>query len=294
MYQGPIRVSARPGHLIRPRRLRAKISSTAMTRSAIRPIVRISADETTPVDDALVVEQPVEFRLSGVPVAVLMRTPGDDESLARGFALSESIVLDPTEFVGIERAGTTTDDDRWDIVLRPGVHVDPEQFRRNTYTSSSCGVCGKASIDAVRIAARPLPPGPVLYRRTISEMPQTMRKVQSEFDVTGGIHAAAAFTPDGELVAVLEDIGRHNAVDKLIGRLARDHWPLHSFVMMVSGRVSFEIVQKCGVVGVPMVCAVSAASSLAAELGEELGMTVIGFVRDGSFNVYCGAGRVHD
>lgn len=265
-----------------------------MSRSTIRPIVRIGAGESSPVDDALVVEEPVEFRLSGVPVAVLMRTPGDDEALARGFALSESIILEPGEFVGIGRVGTTADDDRWDIMLRAGVRVDPEQFRRNTYTSSSCGVCGKASIDAVRIAARPLPPGPVLARSVVSGMPQAMRRVQSEFDLTGGIHAAAAFTPEGELVAVLEDIGRHNAVDKLIGRMARDHWPLHDFVMMVSGRVSFEIVQKCAVVGIPMICGVSAASSLAAELGEELGMTVIGFVRDGSFNIYCGAARVGD
>jgi FdhD protein len=206
--------------------------------------------------------------------------------------LSESIIFHPSEFITIERAGQTEDDDRWDIVLRPGVAIDPEQFRRNTYTSSSCGVCGKASIDAVRIAAPVLPPGPKLSRTMISQMPETMRVVQSEFQLTGGIHAAAAFTQDGDLVAVHEDIGRHNAVDKLIGHLAKDHWPLHRFVMMVSGRISFEIVQKSGVVGIPVICGVSAASSLAAELGDELGMTVVGFVRDGSFNVYCGADRI--
>jgi FdhD protein len=265
-----------------------------MSKSAIHHIIRFDAGEPTPVDDALVVERPVEFRLSGTPVAVLMRSPGDDEDLALGFALSESIILDPTEFVTIERAGLTDDDDRWDIILRPGVTVDAEQFRRNTYTSSSCGVCGKASIDAVRITAPVLPPGPSLSRTMISRMPETMRNVQSEFQLTGGIHAAAAFTPAGELLEVREDIGRHNAVDKLIGHLAKDHWPLHDFVMMVSGRISFEIVQKCGVVGIPVVCGVSAASSLAAELGDELGMTVVGFVRDGSFNVYCGTDRITD
>lgn len=263
-----------------------------MSKSTIRPIIKFGVAEPARIDDALVVERPVEFRLSGVPVAVLMRSPGDDEVLARGFALSESIILHPSEFITIERAGHTEDDDRWDIVLSPGVTIDAEQFRRNTYTSSSCGVCGKASIDAVRIAAPVLPPGPNLSRAMISQMPETMRVVQSEFQLTGGIHAAAAFTRDGDLVAVHEDIGRHNAVDKLIGHLAKDYWPLHEFVMMVSGRISFEIVQKSGVVGMPIICGVSAASSLAAELGDELGMTVVGFVRDGSFNVYCGVDRI--
>lgn len=263
-----------------------------MSKSAIRRVERFGPGTREGVDDALVVERPVEFRLSGVPVAVLMRSPGDDEVLARGFALSESIIFHPDEFVGIENAGMTADDDRWDIVLRPDVTVDPEQFRRNTYTSSSCGVCGKASIDAVRIAAGPLPPGPQLDMGVIARMPGTMRSAQTEFDLTGGIHAAAGFTPGGELVAIREDIGRHNAVDKLIGDLAGNHWPLHGFVMMVSGRVSFEIVQKCAVVGIPMICGVSAASSLAVELGDELGMTVVGFVRAGTCNVYCGADRV--
>jgi FdhD protein len=265
-----------------------------MSRSVIRPIIRLGPDRETPVDDTLVVERPVEFRLSGVPVAVLMRSPGDDEALARGFALTESIVLSPNEIDRIERAGMSADDDRWEIVLRQGVTIDPEQFRRSTYTSSSCGVCGKASIDAVRIAARPLPPGPRVSRTTIARMPGVMRQAQEEFALTGGIHAAAGFTPDGELVAICEDIGRHNAVDKLVGHLAREHWPLHDFVMMVSGRVSFEIVQKCAVAGIPMVCGVSAASSLAAELGEELGVTVVGFVRDDSCNVYCGVDRIVD
>jgi FdhD protein len=263
-----------------------------MSKSTIRPIERLGRGGRVAADDALVVERPVEFRLNGVPIAVLMRSPGDDEALARGFALTESIIFSPDEFVGIERAGTTADDDRWEIVLRDGVTVDPEQFRRSMYTSSSCGVCGKASIDAVRIAAPRLPPGPELSLAVISQMPETMRRAQSGFQLTGGIHAAAGFTPDGAMTAILEDIGRHNAVDKLIGQLARNHWPLHGFVMMVSGRVSFEIVQKCAVAGVPAVCGVSAASSLAAELGAELGMTVAGFVRDGSCNVYCGAERI--
>jgi FdhD protein len=263
-----------------------------MSRSIDRNIVRHGPHGLEPVKDILVVEGPVEFRLDGVPIAVLMRSPGDDEVLARGFVLSEAIVLHPDEFVTIERVQSSDEDDRWDIVLADGVTVDAEQFRRHTYTTSSCGVCGKASIDAVRIAARVALPGPTVSANVVAGLPGSMRRAQSEFDLTGGIHAAAAFTAAGEFVAIHEDVGRHNAVDKLIGELARDHWPLSDCVMAVSGRVSFEIVQKAAVVGIPMVCGVSAASSLAADLGVELGMTVIGFVRNGGFNIYSGADRI--
>lgn len=263
-----------------------------MSRSIGRNIVRHGPAGPELVDDIVVVEGPVEFRLDGVPIAVLMRSPGDDEVLARGFVLSESIVLHPDEFVTIEAVHTNDEDDRWDIVLGDGVEVDAEQFRRHTYTTSSCGVCGKASIDAVRIAARVAPAGPPITATVVASLPGLMRRAQPEFELTGGIHAAAAFTADGELVAVHEDVGRHNAVDKLIGELAKDHWPLSGFVMAVSGRVSFEIVQKAAVVGIPVVCGVSAASSLAADLGAELGLTVVGFVRNGSFNVYSGPERI--
>ncbi|MDJ0923632.1 MAG: formate dehydrogenase accessory sulfurtransferase FdhD [Acidimicrobiia bacterium] len=262
-----------------------------MSGSTERLVTRFENGEPKTATDALVVEEPVEFRLNDVPIAVLMRTPGDDEALARGFVLSESIVLHPDEFTTIQPAGADGDD-RWDIVLRPDVVVNAEQFRRNTYTTSSCGVCGKASIDAVRIAAPAAASGPEVDRATVVRLPDMMRKRQAEFDRTGGIHAAAAFSADGELLAIREDVGRHNAVDKLIGEMASRRWPLHGVILVVSGRISFEIVQKAAVVGIPIVCGVSAASSLAAELGAELGMTVIGFVRDGTFNVYSGAERV--
>lgn len=263
-----------------------------MERSTHRPIVRYAGGGANPTDDVLVVEAPVEFRLSGVPVAVLMRTPGNDAALALGFALSESIVLHPDEFVRLERVASLDHDDRWDMILADGVTVDPEQFRRNLYTTSSCGLCGKASIDAVRIAARVVEPGPDLDEQAVLAFPERMRRAQVEFDATGGIHGAAAFAADGELLGVCEDIGRHNAVDKLIGFLARERWPLSDIVLTVSGRVSFEIVQKAAVVGIPVVCGVSAASSLAAELGDEMGMTIIGFLRDGGFNVYAGPERL--
>jgi FdhD protein len=257
-----------------------------------RPIIRYSDGIASAVEDELVAESPVEFRLHDVPIAVLMRTPGDDEVLGLGFALTEGIVLGPHEVVAIELVEGTAEGDRYRMVLAEGVTVDPEQFRRNFFTSSSCGVCGKASIDAVRIAARSMPPGPTIPAHVISSLPASMREHQAAFDTTGSIHAAAAFTREGELVAVFEDVGRHNAVDKLVGHLAATQWPLAGRVLFVSGRISFEIVQKAAVAGIPMIGGVSGASDLAVELGEELNMTVIGFVRGGGFNVYCGADRI--
>ena len=257
-----------------------------------RAIIRYRDGVASAVEDDLVSESPVEFRLHDVPIAVLMRTPGDDEVLGLGFALTEGIVLGPHEVVSVDLVRGTAEGDRYRMVLADGVVVDPEQFRRNFFTSSSCGVCGKASIDAVRIAARSMAPGPGVPPATISALPAAMREQQRAFDTTGSIHAAAAFTPSGDLVAVFEDVGRHNAVDKLVGHLARTQWPINDLVLFVSGRISFEIVQKAAVAGIPIIAGVSGASDLAVDLGEELNMTVIGFVRGGGFNVYCGADRI--
>jgi FdhD protein len=257
-----------------------------------QPIVRYSASGSDATIDELVDESPVEFRLGGVPIAVLMRTPGEDENLGLGFALTEGIVLNPGEVDEIRAVEGSAEGDRFDMMLADGVDVDPEQFRRNLYTSSSCGVCGKASIDAVRITARTIPQGPSMSADTLMSLPDSMRQHQLGFDRTGSIHAAAAFTADGAFLAIAEDVGRHNAVDKLVGGLAVDHWPLSDLMLMVSGRLSFEMVQKAAVAGMPIIAGISGASSLAVELGEELGMTVIGFLTKGGFNVYCGADRV--
>jgi FdhD protein len=254
-------------------------------------IVRYTPDAVDVVDDVLVDEAPVEFRLGGVPLAVLMRTPGHDEDLGLGFAITEGIVLGPHEVAAITHTGSEAGD-RYDIVLADGVTVDPEQFRRNLFTSSSCGVCGKASIDAVRVAARHVPEGPTVGRGVVTALPERMREEQRGFSTTGSIHAAAAFDADGTLLSLREDVGRHNAVDKLVGHLAGSEWPLPPLAMMVSGRISFEMVQKAAVAGIPVICGVSGASSLAAELGDELGMTVIGFLRGDTFNVYTGAARI--
>jgi len=257
-----------------------------------RTVVRFTGSERRKVEDELVSESPVEFRLHGVPVAVLMRTPGNDAELGLGFAITEGIVAGPDELDGVTRIGGSSDGDRYAIDLAEGVIVDPEQFARNFFTSSSCGVCGKASIDAVRIAARSMAPGPNVARSVVAGLPATMRSSQPGFATSGSAHAAAAFTSDGELVALFEDIGRHNAVDKLVGHLARQSWPLSDVMLFVSGRVSFEIVQKAAVAGVPIVGGISGASDLAVDLGNELDMTVFGFVRNDGFNVYCGADRI--
>lgn len=240
--------------------------------------------------DALVTESPLEIRIEGTPIAVIMRTPGHDEDLVRGFAITEAIVSSPAEIEAVMPVPQDPDDNRWELTAT--VPVDPGQFQRNFYATSSCGVCGKASIDAIRISGATPPAGPKLSAESILSLPNAMRAAQATFDATGGLHAAALFEANGPLLTLREDIGRHNAVDKVIGSVSSGRWPLGELVLLVSGRVSFEIVQKAAVAGIPVVAAVSAASSLAVELAEEMGMTVIGFLRDDGFNVYTGQQRV--
>ena len=250
-------------------------------------VVRIR-DSVETVEDYLVVEEPMEIRLDGVPLAVVMHTPGDEQDLALGFAITEGIVAGPEDVIGVDPLG----EGRWDLRLADDVTVDPEQFKRNFYSTSSCGVCGKASIDAIRVAGSSPPPAPVVSADVILSLPPRLLERQEAFHSTGGLHAAAAFDPSGKIMAVREDIGRHNATDKLVGHLARQKWPIPSLGLLVSGRVSFEIVQKAAVAGISLVCGVSAASSLAIDLADEFGMTVIGFLREGGFTVYCGESRI--
>jgi FdhD protein len=263
-----------------------------MTATDRRRIVRYRGGEFVDADDAIVAEAPMEIRLAGVPLAVLMRTPGADRELVLGFALTEGIVLKPAELAAVEPVGGEPPDSRWELRLADGIDVDPERFRRNLYATSSCGVCGKASIDAVRVTAGPAPGGPRISASLLESLPASMRRRQPTFDSTGGLHAAALFAPDGTLLVVHEDIGRHNATDKAIGTLAATSWPIGERILLVSGRVSFEIVQKAAVAGIPFVAGISAVSSLAVELAEELGLTVVGFLRGESFNAYTGAERI--
>lgn len=242
--------------------------------------------------DQVAAEEPLEIRLNGEQVAVTMRTPGHDSELAVGFLHGEGIV-DPREVASVfECRSDEGDGGVADVRLRPGA-APSAGWQRNFYATSSCGVCGKASIDAVRLAAPPVGTGPVVGTETILGLPGTLRVAQRIFDRTGGLHAAGLFSTEGTLVTLREDVGRHNAVDKVIGRAALDgRLPLAASILLVSGRSSFEILQKALLAGIPFVAAVSAPSSLAVRLAMESNMTLVGFLRPGGFNVYAGRERV--
>ena len=229
----------------------------------------------------------MEIRLGDVPIAVTMRTPGDDEDLVRGFLLTEGVLLDPSEIEAIESTG----DSRVSVRLREGILVEAEQFQRNMFVSSSCGVCGKASIEQVQLLAR-RPPWFAVPQSVLVTLTSRLRDRQPVFDRTGGLHAAGVFDVTGSPLAVREDVGRHNAVDKCIGSAVRDSWPLPHSLLVVSGRQSFEIVQKAAMAGLGGVVGVSAPSSLAVQLAQQLGMLLVGFARGDSFNVYAAEERV--
>lgn len=253
-----------------------------------RSVDRRRGPKWLPDVDQVVEEAPLEIRLSGSPLAVVMRTPGHDADLVLGFALTEGILLDPAETTSV----TEIDDNRVELALADGVVVDPTRFQRNFYSTSSCGVCGKASIDAVRVTAGAVGRDLRMPADLLPRLPEVMRSHQANFSETGGLHAAAAFTTTGELVGLREDVGRHNAVDKLVGMLAPRYWRFDDFALLVSGRISFEVVQKAAVAGFSIVCGISAASSLAVEMGAELGMTIVGFLRGDDFTVYSGRERL--
>lgn len=265
-----------------------------------RAVTRIAPDGTRRRPDALAAEEPLELRVNGTPLTVTMRTPGHDVDLAHGFLLTESVIGDLTDISTARYCDGVGPDGRntynvLDIALAPGVPDPDPSVERNFYTTSSCGVCGKAALDAVRLTSRyaPAQDDLVVDVDTLVSLPDTLRAAQRVFEATGGLHAAGLFTAAGELVALREDVGRHNAVDKVLGHAVRSGLvPLRRHILLVSGRASFELVQKAGMAGVPVLAAVSAPSSLAVELAEELGMTLIGFLRGPSMNVYTRDDRV--
>ncbi len=266
--------------------------------------VRVVEDGRTRVrPDALATEEPMEIRLVGggarQTVAVTMRTPGADFELAAGFLYGEGIVSSPEEIAKISYCVDSDLDaeQQYNIVnveLRGDREYDLRPLERHFYTTSACGVCGKASLEQLELrGCRVVPPGPEVSAGTIYSLPGKLREAQGLFDATGGLHAAALFDADGELLALREDVGRHNATDKLVGwALLEGRLPLSEHVVMVSGRSSFEILQKCLTAGVPVVCAISAPSSLAVDVAKEFGMTLVGFLREGRFNVYAGSDRI--
>jgi FdhD protein len=234
--------------------------------------------------DAVAVEEPLEIRIGGQPVAVTMRTPGHDEELALGFCLSEGLrplrASPPEDLV----ANTVeVEVESW----------DPGRLRRHFYTSSSCGVCGKGALEAVRVEAQPVASPLSVPAALVAELPGRLREAQAAFAATGGLHATGLFGADGELLAAREDVGRHNAMDKVVGRALLDgRLPLAESLLCVSGRLSFELVQKAAVAGCPVLVAVGAPSSLAVELAEAQRVTLCGFVRDGRLNVYSSPERI--
>ncbi|HMQ03756.1 MAG TPA: formate dehydrogenase accessory sulfurtransferase FdhD [Pyrinomonadaceae bacterium] len=262
--------------------------------------------------DVLAVEEPLEIRLGFADgthraISITMRTPGDDGELAAGFLFTEGIFESPEQIKQIRHCGlkigkqkgtldrvAALNSNTIRVDVADGVDLDLKKLERHFYTTSSCGVCGKSSIEALRSAASPVADVKLqLSADLIHSLPGRLRQKQSVFEQTGGLHASALFTTDGELDLVREDVGRHNALDKVIGRKFLDgETPLSDRLLLLSGRASFELVQKALVAGIPIVASVGAPSTLAVELAAEYGMTLVGFLRDGRFNIYCGGSRI--
>jgi len=277
--------------------------TTASTRRAVTP-VRVRALEAGRLierPDRLVTEEPMEIRIHGAgqeaePVAVTMRTPGHDFELAVGLCRTEGLLARADDLAEVRYclAEELGQEQEYNVVTvatrRP---VDLGDHRRVVAASSSCGICGKTTLDEVAIGCDPVTPGPVIARSTLVQLPETLRASQAVFDATGGLHAAGLFSPSGELWVLREDVGRHNAVDKLVGHaVMADLLPLSDSILLVSGRLSFEIVQKAAVAGIPIVGAVSAPSSLAVATAERFEQTLVGFLRDGRGNVYTHPERI--
>ena len=248
--------------------------------------VRVTRSNGESEDDCVAVEEPLEIRIGDRPLAVTMRTPGDDFDLAAGFLFTEGVVRGFDEIAEMRHWGSPN---VVRVALRDGASIDWQKFQRHVYATSSCGVCGKATIDAIRVQTSPLTDDIRVSADVIRALPDALRTQQRAFAATGAIHATAAFRADGSLIVAREDISRHNAVDKCVGALLRSNQ--RADILAVSGRAGFELVQKAIVARVPVVAAVGAPSSLAVQLANEMNLTLLGFVRDGRFNVYAGASR---
>jgi FdhD protein len=286
---------AAPGPILEP------MATTQPVRRTVTGtrLVAIRAGVRSERPDTLATEEPLEIRAAGpdgdtTQVAVTMRTPGGDFELAAGFLFTEGLIA-ASDVLRVAYCDDVEDEDqRFNVVTvtleRP---IEAGRLHRNFYATSSCGVCGKAALDDVAVRCERVADGPEVPLEVLVSLPDRLRGAQTVFDRTGGLHAAGLFTPAGELVSLREDVGRHNAVDKVIGeQLLAGRLPLSGIVLQVSGRVSFELVQKAAVAGIPVISAVGAPSSLAVEAGERFGMTVVGFVRDGGCNVYTRPDRV--
>ncbi|MGH8192814.1 MAG: formate dehydrogenase accessory sulfurtransferase FdhD [Woeseiaceae bacterium] len=270
-------------------------------------VSKVDGDRQFSREDCVAVEEPLEIQLcyptaagsAAKSISITMRTPGDDAELALGFLFSEAIVTRAGEIAAVDHCGAPDPDTGMRNVIRvelqPDVDVDLQRLERHFYTTSSCGVCGKASLDALRVGGqRPLTEVRTPFARDVLvRLPDKLRDRQQVFSTTGGLHAAAIFSPDGEIALVREDVGRHNAVDKVIGALlTQNKLPAHRYGLLVSGRASFELLQKALVAGLPLLAAVGAPSSLAVQLAREFDITLVGFLRRGNFNIYSAGDRL--
>ena len=271
------------------------------------PVQKVKGISSSPDQDLLAVEEPLEIRLGfysegkrrNKSISITMRTPGEDFELAAGFLFTEGVINSRGQIEDIHRFGSTAGKGQGlnivQVELRKDVKVDVNRLERHFYTTSSCGVCGKTSIEALQIIGCPILPKdrPIFDSTTIHSLPKVLLEAQAVFGRTGGLHAAALFDCSGKLVGLREDVGRHNAVDKLVGaQFIEKHIPLNDRLLMVSGRASFELVQKALMAGIPILAAVGAPSSLAVELAHNFSMTLLGFVRDNRFNIYTGEWRI--
>jgi FdhD protein len=279
-----------------------------MSRSSIAiEISKVRAGVRQTRADSVAVEEPLEIRLSyATPdgratrsISITMRTPGNDRELAAGFLYTEAIIRRRADIASIETCGPVAPDSGNHNVIRvdlaADVEVDLGRLQRHFYTTSSCGVCGKTSLDALRVTgAKAFADQAQPFRHSVlTGIPEALRVAQHTFDKTGGLHAAAAFNPEGDLIVVMEDVGRHNAVDKVVGSLLLNNGlPANELGLMVSGRASFELLQKTLVAGIPLLAAVSAPSSLAVQLAQEFNMSLVGFLRGDTFNIYAGEERI--
>jgi FdhD protein len=268
--------------------------------TARRKASHLTADTVTTRPETLAVEEPMEIRINGTAITVTMRTPGSDVELAQGFLLTEGVIGQRDDIARVQYCRGADEDgvnsyNVLDVSLAPNVVMPDVDVTCNFYTTSSCGVCGKGSIDAIRLISRHSPGDDptVVATETLSAMPDQLRSAQRIFATTGGLHGAALFDADGTMLVVREDIGRHNAVDKVIGwALENDRIPLTGTVLLVSGRASFELTQKAVMAGIPVLAAVSAPSSLAVDLAGQAGLTLVAFLRGDSMNVYTRPDRV--
>ncbi|MBL7845418.1 MAG: formate dehydrogenase accessory sulfurtransferase FdhD [Cyclobacteriaceae bacterium] len=273
----------------------------------VRPveIIKVTANNRELVSDLVATEEPLEIRIGygqlterqQKSLSVTMRTPGHDFELALGFLFTEGVIqsLDQVESIKYcEDVGRA--EERENVVrveLKPEVIIDFEKLQRNFYTTSSCGVCGKSSIEAVKVNCTAISVNERINADLIHTLPEKLREAQRVFEHTGGLHASGLFNLKGELILLREDVGRHNALDKVVGAmLLKNELPLSNYMLLVSGRTSFELVQKAALAGIPLLAAIGAPSSLAVNLAEDCGMTLIGFIRDGKFNIYSGKERI--